>query len=107
MVRIVGENRLAQTYAHEVLTAGTSYDGHERSPMRNAEARVTLGVVAARDNDLATAAHYGEEALSGSRKSLPSLLMCSRELGRIIRDRGSENSEVVQYLERLRAIADG
>ncbi|MER5990590.1 hypothetical protein [Streptomyces viridosporus] len=33
----------------EVLRTGTDFDGTDRSPMRNAEARVTLGVTAARE----------------------------------------------------------
>ncbi len=32
--RIVGEDRLAETYAHEVIGVGTSYDGQERSSAR-------------------------------------------------------------------------
>ncbi len=49
--------------------------------MRNAEARLTLGLVAARVGDLDRAVHFGERALQGERRSLPSLLMVSRELG--------------------------
>lgn len=41
--RLVGEDKLARTLAEEVLRAGTDFDGIERSPMRNAETRVTLG----------------------------------------------------------------
>ncbi|WP_405808239.1 XRE family transcriptional regulator [Streptomyces sp. NBC_00210] len=49
--RLVGEDRLARALADEVLRTGTDFDGTERSPMRNAEARVTLGVTAAREGD--------------------------------------------------------
>jgi hypothetical protein len=103
--RIVGENRLAETYAHEVISAGTSYDGQERSPMRNAEARVTRGVVAARSGELEEAAHLGVQALAGERKSLPSLLMCSRELGNALYKTDHHNAEVNSYLEQLRYMA--
>lgn len=46
--RVTGADKLARTLAEEVLRAGTAVDGTERSPMRNAEARITLGVTAAR-----------------------------------------------------------
>jgi hypothetical protein len=103
--RIVGEDRLAATYAQEVISAGTSYDGQERSPMRNAEARVTLGVVAARSGDVEHAVSLGEQALAGVRKSLPSLLMCSRELVTTIRSVGSTASAVDDYLDRIRNLS--
>jgi tetratricopeptide (TPR) repeat protein len=100
--RIVGEDRLAETYANEVIDTGTSYDSQERSPMRNAEARVTLGVVAARAGDLEMAVHYGRRALTGPRKSLPSLLMCSRELALTLQRAGGKGSAVVDdYAEQL------
>lgn len=38
-LRKVGENRLAEQLAREVIRAGTDFDGTERSPMRIAEAR--------------------------------------------------------------------
>lgn len=50
--RNLGEDALALTYADEVLRIGVSVNGEERSPMRNAEARVTTGVVAARAGDI-------------------------------------------------------
>jgi tetratricopeptide (TPR) repeat protein len=96
------ENRLAGNYAREVLRMGTDQSGIERSPMRNAEARITLGVVAARDGDLEGALTYGERALSGNRRSIPSLLMVSRELGAIVQDRFSSDPEATAYLKHLR-----
>ena len=83
-----------------MISAGTSYDGRERSPLRNAEARVTLGVIAARDGDLEEAVNFGEQALDGERKSLPSLLMCSRELGNALRQADEKNPAVASYLPR-------
>lgn len=50
-----------------MLRAGTDFDGSERSPIRNAEARVTLGVTAAREGDLEQALTMGERALEGDR----------------------------------------
>ncbi|WP_246144939.1 XRE family transcriptional regulator [Actinacidiphila oryziradicis] len=67
--RLVGEDRLARTLAEEVLRVGTDFDGTEHSPMRNAEARVTLGVVAAREGDLEQALIHGGRALQGGKHS--------------------------------------
>jgi hypothetical protein len=103
--RILSESRLAEAYAHEVINNGTAFDGTERSPMRNAEARVTLGVLAARDGDPDQAVAYGEQALSGQRKSLPSLLMCSQELATVLRQRYPTDSGTATYLDRLHALS--
>jgi tetratricopeptide (TPR) repeat protein len=102
--RRVGEDRLATTYAQEVIRASTDLDGTERAPMRNAEARITLGVVAARGHDLDQAVEQGRRALAGDRQSLPSLLMCSRELGAVLTERYPGESEVTAYLDELRAL---
>ncbi len=61
--------------------------------MRNAEARVTLGVVAAREGDLDTALAYGEKALAGDRKSLPSLAMVAADLGQALQSHYAHASE--------------
>ena len=68
----LAEDKMAGHLAEEVLQASTDFDGTERVPMRSAEARITLGVVAARQGDIEQAVHYGERALTGPRKSLPS-----------------------------------
>lgn len=99
--RLVGENQLARTLAEEVLRAGTDFDGTERSPMRNAEARVTLGVAAARDGDLDQALIHGERALQGDRQSVPSLIMTSRELAAVMRQRYSTEPAAQEYLQHL------
>lgn len=101
--RFLGEDRLAGTYAAEIISAGTGPDGRERSPMRNAEARVTLGVVAAHDGDLERAVDHGLRALSTPRRSLPSLLLCSRELAAALRRVDERHPAVVTYVDRLRA----
>lgn len=96
------ENRLAESYANEVIRVGTDGGGFERSPMRNAEARITLGVVAARQGNIELAARYGKRALEGERQSLPSLLMVSRELGAILKENYQDVPEASEYLEQLR-----
>ena len=97
------ENRLAQTYAEEVIRLGTDYDGTQRSPMRIAEARVTLGVVAARQGDAEGAVVHGRAALAGARKSLPSLLMVSSELAAAV-SRFPDAAPAVEYLDELRQL---
>jgi hypothetical protein len=89
--RLVGENPLASTYAEEVLRIGTAVNGEERSPMRNAEARVTLGVVAARAGDIDAAVQHGQSAVQGNRRSLPVLLMMTSELATEIQQNTSKN----------------
>jgi hypothetical protein len=46
--RMLAEDKLAGTLASEVIRSSTDFDGTERAPMRTAEARITLGVIAAR-----------------------------------------------------------
>ncbi|MFF9664062.1 tetratricopeptide repeat protein [Streptomyces althioticus] len=103
--RLVGEDKLARTLAEEVLRAGTDFDGSERSPMRNAEARVTLGVTAARAGDLEQALIMGERALEGDRQSVPSLIMTSRELAAEMRTRYPTEPTALDYLGRLHSLA--
>jgi len=74
--------------------------------MRNAEARVTLGVVAARQGDLERALSHGRRALTANRLSLPSLLMVSRELGSLIKDRHDTDPGAADYLDQLRHLRD-
>ena len=100
------ENKLAATYAAEVLRLGIDTAGVERSPMRNAEARITMGVIAAREGDLERALAYGRQALAGDRISLPSLLMVSRELGTLVADRYPGNPDAGDYLDHLRQLRD-
>ncbi|MEW1913882.1 XRE family transcriptional regulator [Kitasatospora sp. NPDC085895] len=102
--RRVGEDRLAEQLAREVLRAGTDYDGTERAPMRNAEARVTLGVVAARAGDLETAVSYGEQALGGPRRSIPSLVMVSEDLGTVLQQQYSGQRAAEDFLGHLRSL---
>nr|WP_257018921.1 XRE family transcriptional regulator [Streptomyces sp. TLI_235] len=105
--RMLGENKLATALAEEVIRASTDYDGTERSPMRIAEARLTLGVVAARDGDLESALNYGEWALRGERQSLPSLLAVSRELASVVSEEYGGEPGTQAYLDHLTALSGG
>jgi tetratricopeptide (TPR) repeat protein len=102
--RRVGEDHLAATYADEVIHASTDLDGTERAPMRNAEARITLGVVAARGGELDQAVEMGRQALARERRSLPSLLMCSRELGAVLAERYPDEPKMTAFLDELRTL---
>jgi hypothetical protein len=98
--RNVGNDDRAVLYAEEVLRAGIRPDGVERSPMRNAEARITLAVAAARAGDADAALDYGIEALTGDRRSVPSLALVAHELTREF-DRANLSDD-----PRARAYAD-
>jgi hypothetical protein len=78
--RTLGDNKMAENLADEVIQASTDFDGKERAPMRLAEARITLGVVRAREGDLEGVLSQGLKALYADRRSMPSLLMVSRDL---------------------------
>ena len=103
--RHVGEDRLAATYAKEVIRSGTTPDGVVRKPMRVAEAHITLGVVAAREGDLEAALAEGRAGLASDRQSLPSLVMHSRELAVELKHRYPDDVRVAEYIEELRSIA--
>lgn len=104
--RNVGNNDRARLYAEEVLRAGISPSGEERSPMRNAEARLTLAVVAARDGAVDDAVELGTKALTGPRVSVPSLTMVGRELTRELTAAGlAEDPRTREYDQTLTALA--
>ena len=99
--RQLAEYKMAGHLADEVIQASTDFDGTERAPMRTAEARITLGVIAARQGDLERAVHQGERALTGPRKSLPSLAMVSRDLTRVLKERYPGEQATESYLDQL------
>ena len=105
--RMLADDKMAENLANEVIAASTDFDGKERAPMRLAEARVTLGVVAARQGDLDEAVHQGERALNGQRRSLPSLLMVSRDLTRVLNDLYPAEPGTRQYLDHLQGVTEG
>jgi tetratricopeptide (TPR) repeat protein len=103
--RMLAEDKLAGNLAAEVIQSSTDFDGTERAPMRTAEARITLGVIAARQGDAEEAARQGGRAFSGERKSLPSLIMVSRDLTRVLTDRFPKASATSGYMEQLQAVS--
>lgn len=102
--RHVGEDKLARTLADEVIRAGMDFDGRERAPMRIAEARITMGVAAAREGELDEAISQGQRAMSSGRQSLPSLAMVSQDLARVLVDRYSGKPDADAYVEQVRSI---
>jgi tetratricopeptide (TPR) repeat protein len=104
--RILGVNTMAETLADEVIQANTDFDGRERAPMRLAEARITLGVIRAREGDLDEALALGSRSLNGARKSLPSLLMVSRDLTKVLKDRYPAAPQTRDYLEHLGTLTE-
>lgn len=104
--RLLKEDQQASLLARQVISSGTDYDGTERVPMRIAEARVTLGVSAARSGDLESAIAFGEQALEGDRKSVPSLLMVSRDLVQTLRDIYPTEQPTREFLGRMESIAE-
>ena len=102
--RIVGDYTMAETLADGVIQAYTDFDGQERSPMRLSEARITLGVVRAREGDLDAAIDQGTRALSLKRKSLPELLMVTRDLTKVLNERYSRESKTRDYLHQVTAL---
>ncbi|MFC7265691.1 hypothetical protein [Streptomyces lutosisoli] len=72
--RLLGDDERAANHARSVIRISTGPDGTEISPMRAAEARLTLGVAAARMGEIEEAIGMGTIALEAERKSLPSLL---------------------------------
>ncbi len=68
--RMLAEDKIAETLADEVIRPSTDFDGTERAPMRTAEARITLGVIAARQGDIEQAVTRASERYR-DRKSLP------------------------------------
>lgn len=99
--RALGEDRLAQTLAEEVIRAGTHWDGQEKAPMRIAEAQITLGVVAARQGDAEEAVAHGRKALGTQRRSMPSLLLVAHDLTTELQRRYADATETREYLEMI------
>ena len=83
--RLAGDDARAEQHARDVLRDATAPDGTARSPMRMAEAQLTLATVAGRRGDLEGAAALGIAALTADRRSLPSLHMVSGELDNELR----------------------
>ncbi|MEU7749604.1 hypothetical protein [Nonomuraea sp. NPDC049158] len=105
--RLAGEDSLAVMHANEVLASSVAPDGTIRAPMRMAEAKLTLGVAAARDGNLEEAISLGREATESGRKSIPSLLMVAGELDAVLEQRFPDEPETEEFCELLRSLRSG
>ncbi|MPZ28305.1 MAG: XRE family transcriptional regulator [Micromonosporaceae bacterium] len=105
--RLAGDDEPAQHHAEEVLRLGTASNGTERAPMRMAEARLTLGAVAARAGELEQAVDVGLTAFHATRRSLPSLLMVAREVAAELRRRDPPGRPWNEFREAVRSVAAG
>ncbi len=85
--RHLAEDRMAENLADEVIRSATDFDGTERAPMRLAEARVTLGVIAARQGDVEQAIHQGEQRSDRTAQIAALARMVSRDLMRVLKER--------------------
>lgn len=99
--RLIGNDTMAEMHALETLRKSTAFDGHPLSPMRMAEAEITLGVVAARRGDIDSAIAYGASALDKSRQSAPSLLMVGAELASALEARYPTDSRSQDFRRDL------
>ncbi|NJC64694.1 helix-turn-helix transcriptional regulator [Planosporangium flavigriseum] len=102
--RLAGDDDRAERHAREVIAQGTGSDGVELSPMRIAEAQLTLGVVAARKGELELAVAAGLSALAVPRQSLPSLLMVAGELDSELGRRFPGEPATAEFRDALRAL---
>jgi tetratricopeptide (TPR) repeat protein len=99
--RLLGNDERATTHAREVLRLGKGLNGIEKSPMRMAEARLTLGVASARSGELEEAVVIGTEALGTERKSLPSLFMVATELSTELRTRFPREQPTREFQDHI------
>jgi hypothetical protein len=102
--RLVGRDDLARHHALRVLELGTGPDGAELAPMRMAEARLTLGTVAARAGELEEAVQVSLGAFAASRRSLPTLLMVAGEVNAELSRRDRDGRPVRQFREALSTV---
>lgn len=105
--RLLGDDERAATHARSVIRISTGPDGTEISPMRAAEARLTLGVAAARTGEIEEAIGMGTTALEADRKSLPSLLLVADELDKELRARYPRESATRDFHEQIMTIKRG
>lgn len=103
--RIVGDDQRARHHAEQVLVLGTAADGTEKAPMRMAEARLTLGKVAARADDLEHAVDIASDAFTARRRSLPPLLMVAREVEAEFQRRDPRGRPIREFREAVRLLS--
>jgi len=84
---MLGDNDRAEEHAREVITQHSRPDGTTNAPMRTAQARMDLAIVAARRGELDQAVAYGESAFDFELQSLTDLASSSADLDGILQQR--------------------
>jgi tetratricopeptide (TPR) repeat protein len=84
---MLGDNDRAEEHAREVITQHGRPDGTTNAPMRTAQARMDLAIVAARRGELDQAVAYGESAFDFERQSLTDLASSSADLDNVLQQR--------------------
>jgi hypothetical protein len=102
--RIAGDDELATQYARTVIKDNITPDGHELSPMRVSECRITLGFVAGREGDLEQAVELGVSGLKDGRQSKMHLQMIAGELDQELRHRFPSEGLVTDFEEALHGL---
>ncbi|GAB3814549.1 hypothetical protein GCM10028799_14360 [Kribbella italica] len=102
--RIARDDDLATKYASAVISDNITPDGHELSPMRVSECRITLGMVAGREGDLEQAVGLGLTGLKDGRQSKVHLQMIAGELDQELRQRFPSEGLVTEFEEALRGL---
>jgi tetratricopeptide (TPR) repeat protein len=83
----LGDDDRAEEHALEVIAQHARPYGTSNAPMRTAQARMDLGIVAARRGQLDQAVAYGDSAFQYERQSLTDLVSSSADLDRILQQR--------------------
>jgi hypothetical protein len=102
--RLAGDDDLTRLYASTVIADSLAPDGHELAPMRIAECRLSLAIVAAREGDLEQAVSLGMAGLHGARQSKPHLIMVAAELEQVLRERFAGEALAEDFHEAVRAV---
>jgi tetratricopeptide (TPR) repeat protein len=97
---VLGDNERAEEHALEVIAQHGRPDGSTNAPMRTAQARITLGIVAARRGDLDQAVSFGESAFEFERQSLVDLVSLSADLDRAIQQSYRDEQLAREFHER-------
>jgi transcriptional regulator with XRE-family HTH domain len=102
--RLAGDDDLTRRYAATVIADSLAPDGHELAPMRIAESRLSLAIVAAREGDLEQAVTLGMAGLHGARQSKPHLIMVAAELEQELRERFAGEALAEDFREAVRTV---
>lgn len=83
----LGDDDRGEEHANEVIAQHVRRDGTSNAPMRTAQTRMDLGIIAARRGDLDQAVAYGLSAFEYERKSVSDIVARSTDLDRLLRGR--------------------